>query len=88
MLLKFQLKLTDGLLSGVEFSKAKDAELGWVDGIIHMNKDENTGEVFPVLDTLPQTQVYPNGRTLEWYGCGYEVYYTVSGLKGPSQCVH
>ena len=41
----------------MEFAKAKDAELGWVDGVIHMNKDDNSGEVFPVLATLPQVQV-------------------------------
>ena len=49
-----QVKLTDALISGVNFAQAKDAELGWVDGQIYMN-DEVDG--IPILDILSQPQV-------------------------------
>lgn len=50
----YQVKLTDALISGVNFAQAKDAELGWVDGQIYMN-DEVDG--IPILDILSQPQV-------------------------------
>ena len=49
-----QVKLTDALISGVNFAQAKDAELGWVDGQIYMN-DGVDG--IPILDILSQPQV-------------------------------
>ena len=32
-----QVKLTDSLMSAVQFSHAKDSELAWVDGSIHFS---------------------------------------------------
>ena len=59
-----QVKLTDALMSGVHFSQAKEAELAWVDGQIHItktpteeNKEEHERDAVPLLDTLPQSQV-------------------------------
>ena len=59
-----QVKLTDALMSGVHFSQAKEAELAWVDGQIHIaktptegNEEEHERDAVPLLDTLPQSQV-------------------------------
>lgn len=65
-----QVKLKDSLMSSVNFSQAKDAELAWVDGEIHFssatsknvvgegeNDAEKTGDLVPVLDALPSNLV-------------------------------
>ena len=62
-----QVKLTDALMSGVHFSQAKEAELAWVDGQIHLaktaktptegDKEEHERDAVPLLGTLPQSQV-------------------------------
>ncbi len=33
----FQVKLKDYLVTGLDFSKAKDAELAWIDGCIDLS---------------------------------------------------
>lgn len=67
-----QVKLKDSLMSSVSFSQAKDAELAWVDGEIHFSSVTSKGVVglvegrndgreldtVPVLDSLPQDQVF------------------------------
>lgn len=66
-----QVKLTDALMSGVHFSQAKEAELAWVDGQIHLpkapvegDKEEHERDVVPLLDTLPQNQVQVSGMCM------------------------
>ena len=36
-----QVKLRDALVSSLQFSRARDAELAWVDGQLHMNASES-----------------------------------------------
>ena len=36
-----QVKLRDALVSSLQFSRARDAELAWVDGQLHMNVSES-----------------------------------------------
>ncbi|XP_078355385.1 cleavage and polyadenylation specificity factor subunit 2-like [Oculina patagonica] len=36
----YQVKLRDALVSSLQFSRARDAELAWVDGQLHMNASE------------------------------------------------
>ena len=38
-----QVKLTDSLISAVEFSQARDSELAWVDGNIHLTSTAPAG---------------------------------------------
>ena len=35
------MKLRDALVSSLQFSRARDAELAWVDGQLHMNASES-----------------------------------------------
>ncbi len=44
MYVHVQVKLKDSLMSSVLFSKAKDAELAWLDGQIHINPAANLGQ--------------------------------------------
>lgn len=37
----YQVKLRDALVSSLQFSRARDAELAWVDGQLHMNSSES-----------------------------------------------
>ena len=39
--LTLQVKLRDALVSSLQFSRARDAELAWVDGQLHMNASES-----------------------------------------------
>ena len=49
-------------MNTVAFAQAKDAELAWVDGVIHTSGgDDKTGgggggDMLPVLDVFPQTE--------------------------------
>ena len=52
-------------MNTVAFAQAKDAELAWVDGVIHTTGgDDKTGggggggggDMLPVLDVFPQTE--------------------------------
>lgn len=47
-------------MNTVDFAQAKDAELAWVDGVIHTTADDDTGggggDMLPVLDVFPQTE--------------------------------
>ena len=36
-----QVKLRDALVSSLQFSRARDAELAWVDGQLHINASES-----------------------------------------------
>ena len=73
--LSHQVKLTDSLMSAVEFSKARDSELAWVDGTIHFSSvapsgfqdQDDAGETVqktPVLNALPHHQVNTRSTTL------------------------
>ncbi|XP_023227191.1 cleavage and polyadenylation specificity factor subunit 2-like [Centruroides sculpturatus] len=69
----YQVKLKDSLVSSIEFARAKDAELAWIDGEIMMQelekvveKDieikeadeiESNQELIPTLQSLPQSLV-------------------------------
>jgi len=68
----YQVRLRDSLFSTLKFSKAKDAQLAWLDGVIKMTDDERTdlkpleeeeGEevrskpVIPMLNPLPEESV-------------------------------
>jgi cleavage and polyadenylation specificity factor subunit 2 len=67
----YQVKLTDSLMNSVQFSQARDSELAWVDGSVHLSTavptgfkgQDSTGSqkgeamVTPVLDALPHNQV-------------------------------
>jgi len=68
----YQVRLRDSLFSTLKFSKAKDAQLAWLDGVIKMTDDERTdlkpqeeeeGEevrskpVIPMLNHLPEESV-------------------------------
>ena len=73
LLFTFSLKvrLRDSLFSTLKFSKAKDAQLAWLDGVIKMTDDERTdlkpleeeGEELrskpeiPMLNPLPEESV-------------------------------
>lgn len=37
----YQVKLRDALVSSLQFSRARDAELAWVDGQLHMNASDS-----------------------------------------------
>ena len=54
------MKLTDSLMNTVAFAQAKDAELAWVDGVIHTaaagDDTGGGGDMLPVLDVFPQTE--------------------------------
>ena len=67
-----QVKLKDSLMSSISFSQAKDAELAWLDGLIHINPAANLGQhtsggnenedarelnLVPILDALPSVEV-------------------------------
>lgn len=71
-LFSFQVKLKDSLMSSISFSQAKDAELAWLDGQIHINPAANLGQyikggnenegarelnLVPILDALPSAEV-------------------------------
>ena len=46
-------------MSGVKFAEAKDAKLAWVDGHIKLrNYDNAEVDDIPVLDVLPQVEVW------------------------------
>jgi len=67
----YQVRLRDSLFSTLKFSKAKDAQLAWLDGVIKMTDDERTdlkpleeeGEELrskpeiPMLNPLPEESV-------------------------------
>jgi len=50
----YQVRLRDSLFSTLKFSKAKDAQLAWLDGVIKMTDDERT-------DITPQVEETEDG---------------------------
>merc|ERR1712233_157605 len=74
----YQVRLRDSLFSTLKFSKAKDAQLAWLDGVIKMTDDERTdlkplekeGEevrskpVIPMLNPLPEESVQGHSTNL------------------------
>lgn len=66
----YQVRLRDSLFSTLKFSKAKDAQLAWLDGVIKMTEEdkadlrpvegeeeEKTKAVIPMLHPLPEEAV-------------------------------
>lgn len=47
----YQVRLRDSLFSTLKFSKAKDAQLAWLDGVVQMTEEERT-DVKPVLEDV------------------------------------
>ena len=45
----YQVRLRDSLFSTLKFSKAKDAQLAWLDGVVKMTDDERT-DLKPVAE--------------------------------------
>lgn len=66
----YQIRLRDSLFSTLKFSKAKDAQLAWLDGLVKMTDDERTDlkpieeanedaelkskQIIPILNPLPE----------------------------------
>ena len=77
-----KVRLRDSLFSTLKFSKAKDAQLAWLDGVIKMTDDERTdlkpleeeeGEELrskpeiPMLNPLPEESVQVRISTTDFF---------------------